>query len=253
MSLETQIAALVTAANNLTGAVNGKMGQIDQKVDDAEAAYLAQLETLKNRLPRLLVSKNMRMLDSEPNNVPDNWGQHVDVTGSKVMQIITNSEAAGRPADQIALLAQIEADVKEQFPDFDIRKSSYYRASFNIWQYQWSTLGASPYLAFPLAADQQNASLDSGHVPTNSYLTIAGFVKVVEGSISGSWANGNAPGKWRWCSTVLDPTNGLFAAYTPLHPLRASATGVVQCALVGACTGVVTHPRAWGTMMALQS
>lgn len=38
MSLETQIAALVEAANSLTGSVNGKMNQIDQKVDAATAS-----------------------------------------------------------------------------------------------------------------------------------------------------------------------------------------------------------------------
>jgi|GEM_PF-5900536 len=35
MSLETQIAALVEAANSLTNAVSGKMAEIDQAVDDA--------------------------------------------------------------------------------------------------------------------------------------------------------------------------------------------------------------------------
>ncbi len=35
MSLETQIASLVTAANNLTAAVNGKVAEIDAKVDAA--------------------------------------------------------------------------------------------------------------------------------------------------------------------------------------------------------------------------
>ncbi|HDQ4100721.1 TPA: hypothetical protein P8P07_005849 [Pseudomonas aeruginosa] len=43
MSLETQIAALVTAANNLTGAVNGKMNEIDQKVAAATGAVPAQI------------------------------------------------------------------------------------------------------------------------------------------------------------------------------------------------------------------
>lgn len=39
MSLETQIAALVTAANNLTAAVNGKIGAIDARMDTAEAEF----------------------------------------------------------------------------------------------------------------------------------------------------------------------------------------------------------------------
>lgn len=39
MSLETQIAALVTAANNLTNAVSGKMGEIDSTMVDALAQF----------------------------------------------------------------------------------------------------------------------------------------------------------------------------------------------------------------------
>ncbi|HCL4232932.1 TPA: hypothetical protein N2C58_005160 [Pseudomonas aeruginosa] len=39
MSLETQIAALVEAANNLTGSVNGKVGEIDQRMNTAEAEF----------------------------------------------------------------------------------------------------------------------------------------------------------------------------------------------------------------------
>ncbi|MBO0165095.1 hypothetical protein J0692_22865 [Vibrio alginolyticus] len=41
MSLEQQVANLVDASNKLTGAVNGKMTQIDKKVDDAIAELTA--------------------------------------------------------------------------------------------------------------------------------------------------------------------------------------------------------------------
>lgn len=49
MSLETTIAALVTASNNLTAAVNGKISQIDQKVN---AAALVVPETIKSALDK---------------------------------------------------------------------------------------------------------------------------------------------------------------------------------------------------------
>ena len=47
MSLETIIASLVTAANNLTNVVSGKMGQIDQKMADAQAKF-DQFRALKD-------------------------------------------------------------------------------------------------------------------------------------------------------------------------------------------------------------
>ena len=59
MSLETQIAALVTAANNLTGAVNGKMTEIDQKVDEAVASVPGTVKSyLENRTSYYVDSVN---------------------------------------------------------------------------------------------------------------------------------------------------------------------------------------------------
>ena len=253
MSLETQIAALVTAANNLTEAVNGKMGQIDQKVDAAEASYLLQLEDLKNRLPRLGVTKNMLMRDAAANGRPDNWGFHAEVSLTKLETISQASEAAGRPAADIALLAAIEADVKEIYPDFDIQKSQYYRQDFDVWKMQWAAnaVPGSAYLAYPYASDYNGNAEAAVSVPLNSYVTVAGFVRIVEGSLTGdSWATGARAGKWTWCSSVMAPTRR-FGAYSHLHPSRSSGSGVVEVALAGACTGVVSHPGAWFAMLAL--
>lgn len=254
MSLETQIQALVTAANNLTGSVNGKMGQIDQKVTAAEAAYLLQLEDLKNRLPRLGVSKNMLMRDADANGRPDEWGFHAELSLTKLETVSRLSEAAGRPASNITLLASIEADVKEVFPDFDIRKSQYYRQDFNVWKMQWAANAVSPnagYLAFPYATDYNGNADAAVALPINSYVTVAGFVRVVEGALNnGSWAAGARAGKWTWCSSILAPTR-TFGSYSHLHPSRSSSSGVVEVALAGACTGVVTHPGAWFAMLAL--
>jgi len=248
VSLETQIAALVTAANSLTSAVSGKMGQIDDKVDAAEASYLVQLEDLKNRLPRLGVSKNILMVDANANGLPDDWGVHAELTLTKLRTISRASEAAGRPALDINLLAAIEADVKEIYPDFDIRKSQYYRQEFNVWKMQWAANASLPnagYLAFPYAADYNGNADAAVALPRNSYVTVAGFVRVVEGSLgNGSWASGARAGKWTWCSSILAPTR-TFGAYEHLHPSRTSVAGVVEVALAGAFTGVVTHPGAW--------
>ncbi|MCD9516585.1 hypothetical protein GLP23_17180, partial [Photobacterium carnosum] len=44
MSLEQQIGALVKASENLTGAVNGKIGEIDTKVKAATSAVPEQIK-----------------------------------------------------------------------------------------------------------------------------------------------------------------------------------------------------------------
>lgn len=247
MSIETQIAALVTAANNLTAAVNGKMGQIDQKVLDAKAAYDAQLANIKSILPRMAVTRNFRMRNTVNAGLVDNWGMHAEVTATHLMNIVAVSEARGRPAATIAKLAEIEADVKEQFPDFSIRKTSDYRNDFNIWRFQWSANSTGDYLAFPHAADGDQAN----SVPRNSYMTIGGFVRLLEGSLSNHrWTKGAALGKWRWCNDVMAPLK-TFGEYQHLHPNRSSAAGLVEVALVGAATGVIEHPGEWFAMLQL--
>lgn len=49
MSLESQVAALVEASNNLTGAVNNKIAEIDRKVDEATAEVPAAVVKTMNR------------------------------------------------------------------------------------------------------------------------------------------------------------------------------------------------------------
>ncbi|MCV0170184.1 hypothetical protein [Pseudomonas aeruginosa] len=251
MSLETQIASLVSASNNLTGAVNGKMGQIDAKVAQAEARFDQNMELMKNRLPRLAVTQNFVMEKHPTGNYPDKFGFHQELTWTHVSKISANSEATGRDPADVALLAQIEADVREQYPGFNIRKSDYYRSAVNVWQFSWSKRDVvnSVYAAYPSAADGvQTYGVSS--VPMNSFLTVAAFVKVVDGEVTGSWATGCVKGKWRWCSYVINP-NDYFANYLNLHPSRVSNSGVVQCMLVGATTGVISNPLHWGAMMSL--
>ncbi|MCX2515790.1 hypothetical protein OQ484_00030 [Pseudomonas aeruginosa] len=250
MSLETQIAALVNAANTLTNAVNGKMGDIDNKVLQTAAKFDEQVGRLKSQLPRIAVTKNFVMADPSNLGRPDAFGYHEEISWSKVRTILQVSPAAGRPQADIDLLAEIERDVKEVYPDFDIWKYEYYRQNFTVWQAQWTGMVNGPaYLLFPTASDSASTG-GVASVPLNSYLTIGAFVKVIDGSIAHSWSSGAQKGKWRWCSSILEPST-YFGGYTHLHPMRETAKGVVQIALVGACTGVVDNPAHWGAMMSL--
>lgn len=249
MSTEQQLAAVVSAANSLTNTVTGKVGEIDKALVDAQRAYDAQLLDLKNRLPRLGVTKNFTLFPSADGKLIDNWGIHGEVTCNKLRLITPVSQAMGRPQTDVDFLLQVQADVREQFPGFDIRASDYWRTFVNVWQMKWATADVSPWLAFPYTVDTALAN-GTGAVPLNSYITMGAFVRVVEGSISGAWSYGSEKGKWRWCSTVVAPSDQ-FGAYYHLHPMRTSSSGIVEVMLAGACTGVVTSPGDWGTMLAL--
>lgn len=248
MSLESSIAGLVTASNKLTEAVGNKLGEIDKAVDAAGVKFDNQIIDLKTRLPRLAVTRNFRMMDTDANGYPDAWGFHAEVTPGMIREIAAISEGAGRPAADIALLAEIERDVREQYPNFDIRRQQYYRSTFTVWKFSWAKRSDAPsaYLSYPMAADQTASTSPS--VPTNSYTTFGAFVKLVEGSIGGGWAVGAVLGKWRWCSVVLSPDNA-FGGYTISHPMRLTDSGNLQVAFAGAATGVITDPNSWGAML----
>lgn len=84
MSLEAQIAALVQASNNLTGAVNGKMQQIDNKVDQGIADVNESAERALTSLPFFAVNGNNNFLKytitagGNPSPYQSGWGNGLD-------------------------------------------------------------------------------------------------------------------------------------------------------------------------------
>lgn len=249
MSTEQQLAAVVSAANALTNVVTGKIGEIDKALTDARAKYDEQLSSLNSRLPRLAVTKNFHMEPDTTGKLIDGWYVHSEVTATKVRTITQQAQSAGRPDADVEFMRQVEADVREQFPGFDIRAAGYWRNQVNVWQMKWSENKSMTWLAFPTSIDTGRLS-GTTPVPLNNCMTMGAFVRVNEGTIEGAWATGNTMGKWRWCSVLHMPDN-FFANYMHVHPVRGSATGTVEVMLAGACTGVVTRPTEWGTLLGL--
>jgi len=247
--MEQQLTAVVSAANNLAGVVTGKIDEIDKAIANARLAYDSQLLDLKSKLPRLAVTKNFNLYPNADATLIDGWGIHGEVVCTKLRSITTESQATGRPQADVDFMLKVQTDIREQFPGFDIRASEYWRTVVNVWQMKWATSGVGPWLAFPYTVDTALAN-GTRAIPLNSYITMGAFVRVLEGSVTGAWSVGAEKGKWRWCSTVVAPTE-VFGAYYHLHPMRTSSSGVIEVMLAGACTGVVTSPGDWGTMLAL--
>ncbi|WPN99465.1 hypothetical protein [Pseudomonas sp. MUP55] len=249
MSTEQQLTAVVNAANALTNVVTGKIDEIDRVLSEANAKYDEQLSSLNSRLPRLAVTKNFHMQPDSTEKLIDGWYVHTEVTATKVRTITQQAQSAGRPDADVEFMRQVQADVREQFPDFDIKSAGYWRNTVNVWQMKWSANDSLTWLAFPASIDAGRLS-GTTPVPLNNCMTMGAFVRVNEGSIEGAWANGNKKGKWRWCSTLFLPDN-VFANYMHVHPTRSSVTGSVDVMLAGACTGVITTPNDWGTLLGL--
>ncbi|MGB3127634.1 MAG: hypothetical protein WBB95_27790 [Pseudomonas sp.] len=249
MSTEQQLAAVVSASNALANVVTGKIGEIDKALADAWAKYDEQLSSLNSRLPRLAITKNFSMEPDATGKLIDNWYVHTEVTATNVRTITSSAATYGRPDADVEFMRQIQTDVREQFPEFDINAAGFWRNPINVWQMKWSENSSLPWLAFPCAIDNGRQS-GSTAVPLNAHMTMGAFVRVTEGAIDHAWATGAVKGKWRWCSTQVTP-DSYFANYMNAHPVRSSASGVVEVMLAGACTGVVTRPADWGTLLGL--
>jgi hypothetical protein len=249
LSTEQQLAAVVSAANNLTGVVTGKIGEIDRALEVAQRTYREQIASLDQRLPRLALTQNFSMAPDATGNLIEGWDIHQQVTTTKLRTVTSASQKAGRPSADVDFMQQVQADVREQFPDFDIRAAEYWRNGIHVWQMKWTDNTVSAWLAYPRSVD--DGKLSGGRpLLMNSTVTIGAFVRLIDGEISGAWSTGAEKGKWRWCSVVMQPTR-MFGHYWVIHPMCFTANGVVEVMLAGACTGVVTHPADWSCMLAL--
>ena len=229
MSLEQQIGALVKASENLTGAVNGKIGEIDEQLRLSIDKINQHLDVTKTMLPRILMTMNQTLVAGD-DLLPLNFNVNANVTVTKVIDI---AEGPGsRDIAQKQMLQEIEMDL-----NVDLRINEFYRKSFSIYKLAWSNNVG--WLAFPVAADDKL----SPRVPLNTYFTIGAFVKIVSGSLGGAWANGAVFGKWCFCSTKNSPAG--FGTYTNLHPITNTESGEILVALPAAITGHIDNATEW--------
>ncbi|MGR5050716.1 hypothetical protein ACPV3P_18505 [Photobacterium damselae] len=229
MGLEQQISSLVQASENLTGAVNNKIGEIDKHLAVNTAKIEQELAKIQTKLPRIIITRNQVLsLDTET-GLPIGMAIHSKVTVTKYMTI---SGSNVKPAEQLALLQEMEQDMNT-----DLRKTGWYRQGFNILKMSW--VNSPEWLAFPHAADDPNLS----SIPVNTFLTLGAFVKVLTGDLNYSWAAGSQLGKWVFSNTKLNPAG--FGCYANLHPIPGSPSGEVLVALPAAITGHIDSPAQW--------
>lgn len=85
MSLTQDIANMVTAANNLTSEVAGKMGQIQKAHDDAVDDFNNQVAGLRGEFPFINLLRNARATDKDEEG---NYLMPISVGGAETAEII---------------------------------------------------------------------------------------------------------------------------------------------------------------------
>lgn len=229
MSLEQQVAALVQASNNLTGAVNGKIQEIDQKTAENSAKVDAELAKIQTKLPRLVMTHNQVLDIDSGTGLPIGMSVHSKVTVTEYMTITQNNV---KPSDQMALLEEMQTDMK-----CNLKPTAYYRRPFKILKMSWTD--SPEWIAFPQAVDDPATS----SIPLNTFITMGAFVKVLSGALSGAWANGNQTGKWVFCNSKLSSSG--FGAYFNMHPIPTTPSGEILVALPAAITGHIDDAGQW--------
>ena len=234
MSLEQQVTALVSASNNLTSAVNGKIKEIDKKTAENTAKVDSELKKIQTKLPRIVMTQNQILASADNSAFPDNFSIGAGVT-AEVFKFISGTPE-GRDASQIALLQEIERE-----SGVSLNTRNHYRQGFFIYKLSWSAdANSSGWLAYPRSADNPELA----NVPTNTFFTVGAFVKVLSGDLShDAWGNGNVVGSWKFCTSKFEPMN--FGSYTHLHPYRRSNAGEVLVFLPAAITGHIDNGENW--------
>ncbi|AIW16281.1 hypothetical protein VITU102760_12240 [Vibrio tubiashii] len=220
------------------GAINTMQTEHTQALAKFNADATAFLANMQDAVPNLALSGNQTLQVAEGATIPSLFGANERVTMTRVTAI--DGQPQLRTAEMKAMLADIEAGVKTQFPDFSILANNHYRDSFNIFRVSWdfSNYDKTPYLCYPLS--------NSVGIPIHNIkpLTSAALIKLESGSLikgNSYFAEGAVLGEWRYCYTMHEDTH--FGSYIYAHPFPASETGSFLMALPVVATGYLNRPE----------
>jgi hypothetical protein len=247
----TNLAALVAQGQSLLDLVKGghitkleadsaaKLGEVDlalaAKIAQANADVVAATAPINGKIPHLKLTRNQELLIST-GSIPDNVNVSLGVVVSLVGYI--DAVASLRGAGELLLLSGIEADIKQQFADFDIGKDRNYIAGFNIVQIDWDITGLSDDWLFSI----DSAKLDSQKFSVAGDFAWASFVKVNSGVLrSGGFTGSSEVGAWRFGSEKTNRSGFGRIDYASIH--ANSQVGSFLLALPVVVSGALSHPN----------
>lgn len=249
----TNLAALVAQGQALLDEIKGgKLAQIDasflQKLADVDVALAAKIAQanadianavapIDGKIPHLPLTKNPALIISS-GTVPDDVKTTADSTFSVVAFI--NRALSNRSAGELALLGEIESDVKEIFADFDIRLNTDYFKAFNVIKIDWD-FGVDFVVGETIFGLEGFEGEDYSLLKSNE-TTSQVLVKLVSGSVdTNDLLTGAEVNKWRYCNKqkFIDS----FGGFTYSAAKATSQTGSLLIALPSVVTGLVSHPK----------
>jgi hypothetical protein len=246
----TNLAALVAQGQSLLDLVKGghitkleadnaaKLSGLQADFEDRKASWDVLVNGYVNSATNIVLTKNQTLLLS--GTVPLYVGARSGVEFELVSAITDRGD--DRDAGQMAFLTDIERDVKEAFPAFNVNSDKSYLKNFNIIRVTWDFTGlALPLFVLYLQSKGKNESA----VSAGSTYTSAALVKLESGDvIQTRFFSGAEVGKWRYCSQVRQGID-YFGAGAHLTGDVSSETGSLLIALPLAVLGdISTRPGA---------
>ncbi|HUH05772.1 MAG TPA: hypothetical protein VML75_27465 [Kofleriaceae bacterium] len=238
MSLETQIAALVAAANSLTASVSGKMGQIDSRVEAAEVAFNAFKATARGEYPAYNVLPNASFsVDSNADGLPDSWafttgnfGGSPDGVGAVTLNSSALEPLTNHQAEILALSKGVTATPLSYLSA--VRVSVTGHATNRT----WARLQATLLQAF--------AGLYSG----GCFMKISNPNAIQEAGVGGGGSYQTAGtkynlavGGWQWVSAQR-AVGSYFKNHCINFQVKAGMTTDIYIAMPTACDGYLDRP-----------
>ncbi|MFT4925638.1 MAG: hypothetical protein ACI8WB_001731 [Phenylobacterium sp.] len=217
MGFEQDIAALVTANDDLTAVVDDQIEAIGARVTLGEQQVITVIDTARGEMPFYRLTRNQRLLGTDQ-HIPDDWNSGAGTTYTLVQLVAADKIWADRTVEERELLTAMGKEGLRYIP-----------ISFNMWRMDWTT--------------KDTAHTMHQHVNVSTPSTLAGMTKMLSGAIGAYWANG-ATNKWTLSGQAIGSwPNG----YTYCHPVKQSTSGSMLFALPAAIVGnVPLDPTKWG-------
>lgn len=238
MSLETQIAALVEAANNLTGNVSGKIAEIDNRMGAAEADVNAFKATARGEYPAYNVLPNASFsVDSNADGLPDSWafttgnyGGSADGVGTVTLNSAALESLTNHQAEILALNKGVTATPLSYLSALRVSVTGH------ATNRTWGRMQATLLQAF--------AGLYSG----GCFMKISNPNAVQEAGVGGGGSYQTAGtkynlevGGWQWVSAQR-AVGSYFKNHCINFQVKAGMTTDVYIAMPTACDGYLDRP-----------
>jgi hypothetical protein len=233
MSIEQQIGTLVEASNDLTKVVNGKVGEIDKRVEQAESEYGSFIAEARGEMSHILVSRNQIM---EPTNSSSIKG--FTTIGLSSFEVIKEATIYAKPSN--------DTDHTGNGCAADFRNnvfSGYVNKPFYILRLKWTR----STLAHPARLDNNySQGYQQGAVTTGCYLRI--LSGDVEGSMKPLIEYGDGWKFYGMRRRVSNINDAFYGSHTKLGlSSQPGTSGEALICLFGSVSGYVPYENnIWG-------